>query len=103
KSETAASMALTHRWAARSLAAREAMNATKTGALFGIVQGGMHEDLRAESAAAISSLPFDGVACGGLSVGEPKDVMRRMVEATAPHLPERKPRSLMGVGRPEDR
>jgi queuine tRNA-ribosyltransferase len=62
----------------------------------------MHTDLRAESAAAIAALPFDGVACGGLSVGEPKDEMRAMVAATAPLLPEEKPRYLMGVGRPDD-
>jgi queuine tRNA-ribosyltransferase len=95
------SMELTHRWAARAAARREALDSPR-GALFGIVQGGMHPDLRAESAAAIAALPFDGVACGGLSVGEPKDEMRAMVAATAPLLPEEKPRYLMGVGRPDD-
>jgi queuine tRNA-ribosyltransferase len=99
--EARASMALTHRWAARSVARRAALGSAH-GALFGIVQGGMHADLRAESAAAISALPFDGVACGGLSVGEPKEEMRAMVAATAPLLPEDKPRYLMGVGRPDD-
>ncbi|HKC24441.1 MAG TPA: tRNA guanosine(34) transglycosylase Tgt, partial [Thermoanaerobaculia bacterium] len=64
------SMERTHRWAARSVDAKEALGAGGRGALFGIVQGGMHADLRAESAAAVSSLAFDGVACGGLSVGE---------------------------------
>lgn len=101
KDEARASMALTHRWAARAVARREALGASG-GALFGIVQGGMHEDLRAESAAAVAALPFDGVACGGLSVGEPKDEMRAMVAWTAPLLPEDKPRYLMGVGRPDD-
>jgi queuine tRNA-ribosyltransferase len=102
KEETAVSMARTHRWAARSVTARAEIAAERTGALFGIVQGGMHADLRAESAGAISALRFDGVACGGLSVGEPKDVMRAMVEATGPLLPAGKPRYLMGVGRPDD-
>ena len=101
KDEARASMELTHRWAARAAARREALGSPR-GALFGIVQGGMYPDLRAESAAAIAALPFDGVACGGLSVGEPKDEMRAMVEATAPLLPEEKPRYLMGVGRPDD-
>ena len=96
------SMERTHRWAARSVDAKEALGAGGRGALFGIVQGGMHADLRAESAAAVSSLAFDGVACGGLSVGEPKDVMREMVETAAPLLPAAKPRYLMGVGRPDD-
>jgi queuine tRNA-ribosyltransferase len=94
-------MALTHRWAARAAARREALGGTR-GALFGIVQGGMHGDLRAESAAAIAALPFDGVACGGLSVGEPKAEMRAMVAHTAPLLPADRPRYLMGVGRPDD-
>ena len=101
KDEARTSMELTHRWAARAAARREALGSPR-GALFGIVQGGMHPDLRAESAAAIAALPFDGVACGGLSVGEPKDEMRAMVAATAPLLPEEKPRYLMGVGRPDD-
>lgn len=101
KDEARTSMELTHRWAARAAARREALGSPR-GALFGIVQGGMFPDLRAESAAAIAALPFDGVACGGLSVGEPKDEMRAMVAATAPLLPEDKPRYLMGVGRPDD-
>ena len=94
-------MELTHRWAARAAARRGALGPPR-GALFGIVQGGMYPDLRAESAAAVSAHAFDGVACGGLSVGEPKDEMRAMVETTAPLLPETKPRYLMGVGRPDD-
>jgi queuine tRNA-ribosyltransferase len=101
KDEARASMALTHRWAARAAARRESLGAPR-GALFGIVQGGMYPDLRAESAAAIAALPFEGVACGGLSVGEPKEEMRAMVAATAPLLPRDRPRYLMGVGRPDD-
>jgi queuine tRNA-ribosyltransferase len=101
KDEARTSMELTHRWAARAAARREALGSPR-GALFGIVQGGMFPDLRAESAAAVAALPFEGVACGGLSVGEPKEEMRAMVAATAPLLPEDRPRYLMGVGRPDD-
>ncbi len=101
KDEARSSMQLTHRWAARAAARRETLGSAR-GALFGIVQGGMYPDLRAESAAAVAELPFEGVACGGLSVGEPKDEMRAMVAATAPLLPEDRPRYLMGVGRPDD-
>ena len=101
RDEARASMELTHRWAARAAARRETLGSPR-GALFGIVQGGMYPDLRAESAAAVAELPFEGVACGGLSVGEPKDEMRAMVAATAPLLPEDRPRYLMGVGRPDD-
>jgi len=96
-----ASMELTHRWARRSVERRLALGGDR-GALFGIVQGGFFARLREESAAAVASLPFDGVACGGLSVGEPKAEMRAMVAHTAPLLPEEKPRYLMGVGRPDD-
>lgn len=70
--------------------------------LFGIVQGGMFLDLRKECISALEKLQFDGYAIGGLSIGEPTPVMHEMVRATAPHLPEEKPRYLMGVGRPED-
>ena len=97
------SMERTHRWAERSLARASALrDAGAPGAVFGIVQGGMHESLRAESAATLAALPFDGLASGGLSVGEPKDEMRAMVAATGPRLPEERPRYLMGVGRPDD-
>jgi queuine tRNA-ribosyltransferase len=101
EAEARASMEMTHRWARRSALRREA-HAAGRGALFGIVQGGMFPSLRAESAAAVAALPFDGVACGGLSVGEPKDEMRAMVALTGPLLPVEKPRYLMGVGRPDD-
>ena len=70
--------------------------------LFGIVQGGMHADLRRESAERTVEIGFPGYAIGGLSVGEPREMTREMVEATLPHLPEDRPRYLMGVGTPEE-
>jgi queuine tRNA-ribosyltransferase len=96
--EAADSMRLSLRWAARSKAAHEG----NPNALFGIVQGGMYEDLRDESLAELVNIGFDGYAIGGLSVGEPKEDMRRILAHTAPKLPEQKPRYLMGVGTPED-
>ncbi len=110
REEARVSMERTHRWAERGrkafLAGRErvatARGSERAGAQFGIVQGGMDAALRAESAAAIASLGFEGVACGGVSVGEPKPVMREMVEVTGPILPPGKPRYLMGVGHPDD-
>ena len=96
KGEVEKSMQLTHRWARRSLAART------TSALFGIVQGGVHADLRKISAEEISSMDFDGIAIGGVSVGEPKEEMFEVVNFTAPLLPADRPRYLMGVGTPED-
>jgi queuine tRNA-ribosyltransferase len=96
-----ASMELTHRWARRAVERRDALGGTR-GALFGIVQGGMFPGLREQSAAAIAALPLDGIACGGLSVGEPKEEMRAMVAHTGPLLPAGRPRYLMGVGRPDD-
>jgi len=92
------SMELSLRWAARSKAA----HAGNPNALFGIVQGGMHEDLRDRSLAELTGIGFDGYAIGGLSVGEPKADMARILKHTAPHLPEDRPRYLMGVGTPED-
>jgi queuine tRNA-ribosyltransferase len=92
------SMELSLRWAARSKAA----HAGNPNALFGIVQGGMHEDLRERSLAELTSIGFDGYAIGGLSVGEPKADMARILKHTAPQLPEDRPRYLMGVGTPED-
>jgi len=101
--EARVSMERTHRWAARSLSRfREIAGDGGRGALFGIVQGGMYEGLRAESVAALAAMPFDGLACGGLSVGEPKGDMRRLVAFTGPRLPAERPRYLMGVGRPDD-
>jgi queuine tRNA-ribosyltransferase len=99
----ARSMALTHRWARRGRDAFLAVRGgTERGAQFGIVQGGMHPDLRRESAEAVAALGFEGIACGGVSVGEPKEEMRAMVETTGPVLPPGKPRYLMGVGHPLD-
>ena len=95
--EVEKSMLLTHRWAKRSLTAR-----TGASALFGIVQGGIHLDLRKRSVEEIASMDFDGVAIGGVSVGEPKQEMFEIVDFTAPLLPADRPRYLMGVGTPED-
>jgi queuine tRNA-ribosyltransferase len=97
RAEVEKSMHLTHRWAKRSLAAR-----TGSSALFGIVQGGIHPDLRKQSVEEIASMDFDGVAIGGLSVGEPKQEMLDTLRYTAPLLPADRPRYLMGVGTPED-
>ncbi len=94
----AESMRLSLRWAVRSKAAHE----PNLNALFGIVQGGMHEGLRDESLAGLVQIGFDGYAIGGLSVGEPKEDMLRILRHTAPQLPADKPRYLMGVGTPED-
>ena len=92
------SMALSMRWAARSKAAHEG----NANALFGIVQGGMYEDLRDESLSALVGIGFDGYAIGGLSVGEPKEAMLRVLDHIASRLPPGSPRYLMGVGTPED-
>ncbi len=92
------SMRLSLSWAERSKKAHEG----NTNALFGIVQGGMHEHLRDESLAGLANIGFDGFAIGGLSVGEPKEDMLRILQHTAPQLPQDKPRYLMGVGTPED-
>ena len=92
------SMRLSLRWAERSKRGHEG----NTNALFGIVQGGMYEHLRSESARGLQDIGFDGYAIGGLSVGEPKVDMVRVLAHTAPQLPQEKPRYLMGVGTPED-
>ena len=92
------SMRLSLRWAERSKRGHEG----NTNALFGIVQGGMYEHLRSESARGLQDIGFDGYAIGGLSVGEPKADMVRVLAHTAPQLPQQKPRYLMGVGTPED-
>ena len=100
KNEAEASMQRSLRWAKRSQAAFEEL--ANPNALFGIVQGGMHEDLRLESLQALVDMGFHGYAIGGLSVGEPKEDMQRVLAFTAPKLPQDKPRYLMGVGTPED-
>ena len=98
--EAADSMRLSLRWARRS---RDAFDRLENpNALFGIVQGGMFEALRDESAAGLTDIGFHGYAIGGLSVGEPKPEMLRVLRHTAPRLPADKPRYLMGVGTPED-
>jgi queuine tRNA-ribosyltransferase len=96
----AESMRLSLRWAQRSRAEHDRLG--NTNALFGIVQGGMHEALRDESLAGLAAIGFDGYAIGGLSVGEPKEDFARILAHTAPRLPREKPRYLMGVGTPED-
>ncbi len=100
RDEAAASMRLSLRWARRSRDEHDRLG--NANALFGIVQGGMYEDLRDESLAGLTGIDFDGFAIGGLSVGEPKDDMARILAHTAPRLPAQKPRYLMGVGTPED-
>ncbi len=96
----AESMRLSLRWAQRSRDAHDKLG--NTNALFAIVQGGMHEDLRDESLAGLKDIGFDGYAIGGLSVGEPKEDMQRILAHTAPRLPQYAPHYLMGVGTPED-
>ena len=86
------------RWAERCKESHREENQ----ALFGIIQGGMFKDLRKQSAEKILEIGFDGYAIGGLSVGEPKDLMFELVDCTAPLLPEDKPRYIMGVGTPTD-
>ena len=97
---TRAGMATTHAWALRSLEAHALRQSGQ--ALFGIVQGGVHAALREESAAAITALPFDGFAIGGLAVGETRDERETMTALCTRLLPENKPRYLMGVGTPLD-
>ena len=100
REEAAQSMRLSLRWAKRC---REAFDQLENpNALFGIVQGGMFEDLREESLAALTNIGFHGFAIGGLSVGEPKVEMQRILSFIAPRLPSHQPRYLMGVGTPED-
>jgi len=102
--EAAASMRLSLRWAERSRDEflRLGEGRGRRNALFGIVQGGMYEPLRDESLGGLADLGFDGYAIGGLSVGEPKEDMLRILSHTAPQLPRDRPRYLMGVGTPED-
>jgi len=102
--EAASSMQLSLRWAQRSRDefSRLGAAASRRNALFGIVQGGMYESLRDDSADALVNIGFDGYAIGGLSVGEPKEEMLRILAHTAPRLPPVSPRYLMGVGTPED-
>jgi queuine tRNA-ribosyltransferase len=97
REEVEAAVAQTTRWARRCLAARRDEQA-----VFGIVQGGLHADLRRQHTEELAALAFDGLALGGFSVGEPIDEMHRVVAEVAPHLPIERPRYLMGVGTPRD-
>lgn len=98
--EARVSMEMSMRWARRSRDSFDELG--NSNGLFGIVQGGMYEDLRDISLEGLEQIGFDGYAIGGLSVGEPKDDMQRILAHTAPKLPQHKPRYLMGVGTPED-
>jgi queuine tRNA-ribosyltransferase len=100
RDQAAASMLLSQRWARRSR--DEFLRLENSNALFGIVQGGMYEDLRDESLGGLTDIGFEGYAIGGLSVGEPKEDMQRILDHTAPSLPAGQARYLMGVGTPED-
>ncbi|MEP0766046.1 MAG: tRNA guanosine(34) transglycosylase Tgt [Fimbriimonadia bacterium] len=97
RDEAALATERTARWAERCLRAR-----AEDQTLFGIVQGGVHEDLRRASAERTAEMDFDGLAIGGVSVGEPTELQRPVVQMTAPLLPKTKPRYLMGVGQPAD-
>ena len=98
EAEARISMELSLRWANRSKVA----HGDNPAALFGIVQGGMYKNLREESLAGLVDIGFDGYALGGLSVGEPKDEMVKVLDEVAYQLPSDKPRYLMGVGTPAD-
>ncbi|GAB3390875.1 tRNA guanosine(34) transglycosylase Tgt [Massilia agri] len=98
--EAAKSMRMSLRWAQRSM--NEFNRGENPNALFGIVQGGMYEHLRDESLSGLEDIDFPGLAIGGLSVGEPKEDMQRILAHVGPRLPENKPHYLMGVGTPED-
>jgi queuine tRNA-ribosyltransferase len=99
EAEAARSMRLSMAWAQRS---REAFRERPGYGLFGIVQGGIHPDLREESAKALLAIGFDGYAIGGLAVGEGQNAMLATLVSTVPHLPADRPRYLMGVGTPQD-
>jgi len=103
EAQARASMELSLRWAARSKQAHlEGRQEGRGGALFGIVQGGMYPQLRQASLAGLLEMGFDGYAIGGLSVGEPKEIMQAILDQVLPPMPRDRARYLMGVGRPED-
>jgi queuine tRNA-ribosyltransferase len=103
KEEVQRAMELSLRWAERSRRQFEDMNGSAKGqGLYGIVQGGDQPDLRIRSAEELGKLPFEGFSVGGLAVGEPQEVMLRMLDITTPVMPIDKPRYLMGVGTPDD-
>jgi len=94
----------THAWATKCKSAHKTImeNSPYTQALFPIIQGGMFEDLRIDSAKFIADLDLPGIAIGGLAVGEPREITWKLVDAIIPHLPKNKPRYIMGIGTPED-
>ncbi len=98
--EAQQAMAWTHRWEERALLAKEHYNPAQS--LFGIIQGAFELALRQQSAQVIASMPFPGLSIGGLSVGEPKEMMWEILSTVTPLLPRHKPRHLLGVGSPED-
>ena len=100
RSEAESALQLTTRWAKRCHDLH--LKSDNAGTLFGIVQGGMFNDLRRQSLETIAEIGFNGYAIGGLSVGEPKDMMLEVADFTIPQLPEHAPRYVMGVGTPED-
>ncbi|GAC1661711.1 MAG: tRNA guanosine(34) transglycosylase Tgt [Steroidobacteraceae bacterium] len=102
EAEARASMERSMRWAARSHAHYYRAASAPPGGLFGIVQGGMHSSLRLASLEALLQLDWPGLAVGGLAVGEPAEERLRVLESLVPHMPQDRPRYLMGVGRPED-
>jgi len=97
--EAKASMELSMRWAMRS---KDAFSGNEGQACFGIVQGGVYEELRKQSAKALIDIGFQGYAVGGLAVGEGQEIMFNVLDVTVPHLPSERPRYLMGVGKPDD-
>lgn len=99
REDAASSMRLSMRWAERC---RAAFRERPGYGLFGIVQGGVYDDLRAESAEALTRIGFDGYAVGGLAVGEGQETMFSVLDGVVPHLPVDRPRYLMGVGKPSD-
>jgi queuine tRNA-ribosyltransferase len=100
EAQARASMELSMRWAARGF--REYYDNEPPGTLFGIIQGGIHENLRTASLAALEDVGFEGLAVGGLAVGESEAERSQVLDALVRHMPAHKPRYLMGVGRPED-
>jgi queuine tRNA-ribosyltransferase len=100
EAEVRQSMELSMRWALRGFQSYH--ESEPPGTLFGIVQGGVHDNLRLASLAALEDIGFAGLAVGGLAVGESKSERERVLDGLLPHMPAHKPRYLMGVGRPED-
>jgi len=101
RNETETALELTTNWAKRCKVVWESQGRENI-ALFGIVQGGMFEDLRKQSAEALKDIGFSGYAVGGLSVGEPREMLYQMADLSLAHLPDNFPKYIMGVGTPED-